>query len=435
MLTGKTEIVIDNCKIDGYYTAVYMNNAAPNHNKLAIQNCAITNCDWAYSIDHITPGSQDIPGENLVFTGNMGVVEREVFPNANARVIDADGITQSVHSTIQAAIDAADAGDTILVAPGTYKEQLVVDKALSILGRNASIAGTGTRNDEVIITYPDDLKDDYLELVYIGADDVTFSGFSLDDGDYEVDTNGITVHGDNVQITNNILDGFSYVQILATSYIWNETANKWETKFIDDILIEGNYAKNALNYTAIYMQGASGSVQNNQIENAPRAIQIQPYGNSNGGTVKNNTVSAYTTGIWYNYARKGAGPWEIKQNTISAVAIPSGFTPVVSTWAGLEVQTFGTEGTGVAPSVTFTGNFVDGSGASTTAGWTAVYGLSMTPNIHNDATATFTDNTFTNVEVGAYKGAGTLDLDAVRGTNTFDEGSIVVGDQILIPEA
>lgn len=60
------------------------------------------------------------------------------------------------YTTIQAAIDAATAGDTITVAAGTYVGDLVIGKQLTILGPNAGIAaGPGptlsARNPEAII--------------------------------------------------------------------------------------------------------------------------------------------------------------------------------------------------------------------------------------------------------------------------------------------
>ena len=55
-------------------------------------------------------------------------------------------------ATIKDAINAANNGDTILVAAGTYNESLNIDKGVTILGANAGILGTGTRGAETIIT-------------------------------------------------------------------------------------------------------------------------------------------------------------------------------------------------------------------------------------------------------------------------------------------
>ena len=53
--------------------------------------------------------------------------------------------------SIQAAIVEAADGDTIEVEAGTYTENLTIDKAVTILGANAGIAGTGARDSETII--------------------------------------------------------------------------------------------------------------------------------------------------------------------------------------------------------------------------------------------------------------------------------------------
>jgi len=103
------------------------------------------------------------------------------------------GGTKGCFSTIKAAVSAASPDDTIKVAPGTYKEDVVIGKALSLIGANRSntiIDATGLSNG----IYVDGLDNPHL------SNNVVVTGFTVENANFE----GILVtNASDVTIWNN----------------------------------------------------------------------------------------------------------------------------------------------------------------------------------------------------------------------------------------
>ncbi len=93
------------------------------------------------------------------------------------------------YPTIQEAINNANDGDTVFVRNGTYEEDVVINKSISLLGENK--IGTIVSGNYV-----------YGEsVVNINSSNVLLSGFTVRRGYW-----GIDVNGHDIIITNNIVD-------------------------------------------------------------------------------------------------------------------------------------------------------------------------------------------------------------------------------------
>ncbi|UCE15713.1 MAG: right-handed parallel beta-helix repeat-containing protein [Candidatus Bathyarchaeota archaeon] len=208
------------------------------------------------------------------------------------KIINAETINfPSDYPTIQAAIDAAMAGDTILVASGTYYENLVIYKSLTLKGAGSDITiidggGTGTG-------------------VEITANNVNISGFTVRnswDGVHLNRCNGTTLS--NNKITLNRYDGI-YVQSSSGNTISGNTITSNGLVIGSGLFIEyssGNtisdnvIASNAYGEGVYLYHSSNNTVSGNTITlhiNQP-AISVEGFGNN---TVSNNTISSNKLGI------------------------------------------------------------------------------------------------------------------------------------------
>lgn len=118
----------------------------------------------------------------LAFGGIVGVVAViallaiVVLPASPAETLDpaipADAVVVNVadpdrHQTIAAAIAAAEVGDTVAILPGTYTENLVIDKDITLLGAGEA---------DAIVLQPADPEE---PILMIDSVDATVSGFTV----------------------------------------------------------------------------------------------------------------------------------------------------------------------------------------------------------------------------------------------------------------
>jgi len=116
---------------------------------------------------------------------------------STASTLAADLSVPQQYGTIQAAIDAAQTGDTVLVAPGTYFENLSIGKSLSLRSTggasDTTIDGQGVR---VVI-----------EVRGSGTERVVISGFTITNG-HQADTfqsGGIYLDTVIAEISDNVI--------------------------------------------------------------------------------------------------------------------------------------------------------------------------------------------------------------------------------------
>jgi hypothetical protein len=117
-------------------------------------------------------------------------------------VVDGQLFVTETSGTIQQALKVAKSGDTILVGPGEYAENLTIDKSVSLYGVQS---GIDARNREGKAESRITGSEKVLE---IRASEVTIDGFTLDSAGWD---GRVSPQADNITIMNNIIKRTIYV--------------------------------------------------------------------------------------------------------------------------------------------------------------------------------------------------------------------------------
>lgn len=178
---------------------------------------------------------------------------------------------------IQPAIDHADPGDTVLVGPGTYQEDIVLRSDINVVGAGFSstiLRGTGTRS---VVT----------------ANNITnarFEGFKITHSGSEHEYSGIHINGGSPSINNNwIIGNINGVRLLGGS-----------SAIIRNNIIEGNGDESTaiVDYGIICLSSTPLIANNLIINNVGVGIYFA-WAESSGAQAINNTIASNKDqGIW-----------------------------------------------------------------------------------------------------------------------------------------
>jgi len=346
----------------------------------------------------------------------------------------ADGFHVLPGMSIQAAIDAAQDGDTIYVAAGTYDigETIVIDKSITLVGAQAGVdprtaAGlrtAGSEGESVIRGAGDPPTLD--TLIRIAADNVTIDGFDIGHG------TGDLVESD-VAIAN---------PLIRNSFVHDSTGDEGiQLRQSSNALIENNHVYGTAGDGINLADSTGGTIRSNQVHDiASPDAAIYVYG-STDTTIQGNIVHNSTSNDGIKLGAKGgtdaANPGgSIIDNVVSDTA-QDGIAVYMSDVAisGNDVSGSGSENGAIyigftVNGITITDNTIHDNG---TDGAPITYAIRLGKGGHEPTDVTIEGNTFERNEAQVFDNSGLVDLEAVLLDNTFVDGAgaLVVGGNVI----
>jgi len=204
----------------------------------------------------------------------------------------AGGAFNASGTPIQAAVDNATAGETICVQNGTYSENVVVNKSLTIRSEYGASSTTVEANDTT------------LAVFHVINDSVNISGFTIKNA---TDAQGILCDdADNCTISENTISnnvaGIHLDKGSVNNLVNNTVLNNIYGIYLDSSSynnLTGNTATNN-NYTGIFLDSSSNNTITGNIVNSNPGGGIY-LDSSSGNNLTGNTATNNDNGIWlYN---------------------------------------------------------------------------------------------------------------------------------------
>lgn len=185
-------------------------------------------------------------------------------------------------TSIQAAVDAANPGDEIIVKPGTYEENVKVTKNVSIVSESGNFSDTLVR-----------AADDSDDIFGIWANGVSIKGFSIEGSG----SAGIHFFGvidcsiENNELSNNSCGIDLYMMSSSNTLNNNEISDSLTGISLGgswDNNLSNNLISNCSNGISLF-DSANNKLENNTVSKNIEGISLT--GESNGNTFVNNTIN------------------------------------------------------------------------------------------------------------------------------------------------
>jgi parallel beta-helix repeat protein len=225
-----------------------------------------------------------------------------------------------IYDTIQKAVNAANPGDTIIVRPGIYSENVFLNKTLTLIGedRNATIMdGNSSRN-----------------VIHILSPNVAIINFTVQNSGNNLDDSGILLFGAvNTTIRNNIIKNNnigvhlrhgSNNTLIIDNLILNNTASGIRLADNNNFnYIIGNTLMNNTIGVEVHASSLNTFYHNNFIHNKVYQVQIL-------GGVSNRWDDGVEGNYWSDY-----GGSDVNGDGIGDTELPSwvDYYPLIEPWS------------------------------------------------------------------------------------------------------
>jgi PGF-pre-PGF domain-containing protein len=211
---------------------------------------------------------------------------------ASAGEITVDDDYGANYTSIQEAVNNSTSGDTIIVRPGTYTENVIVNTT------GITIRSESNNSDAQVKPL-----NESVSTFLIQADNITISGLKITGAGNNYDKDAIFVYSDMNNLTGNTIENGS---IVLGSYTPDNSTTIFRGEMNN---VTGNTIENGS--ITLYAEVLGNLIAENKISNSEEGVHISCCG-MNTNIVSDNTISNCSTGI-YEYDQ-GA---DIRNNTIT----------------------------------------------------------------------------------------------------------------------